>query len=260
MEKGGFSPGEIDSVTGPLIGRPKSATFRTLDVVGIDTFLHVADTVYQKSVGEEKQVFTPPPLMEEMVRRGWLGSKSGQGFYLKQGKDILELDPQTMQYHPRRKLKTAAIEQSRLEKDWGRKLKTLLYSDDRAGRLLWNIIAPVLLYSAEKLDEIAHDILSVDQAMKWGFGWELGPFEIWDALGLAEAAEMMKKSGRILPEWITDMLANRVSSFYKEENGERYFYHKGEYRRVDENPKVISLKKIKQQKGVYQEKQRCFFD
>ncbi len=253
MEKGGFSPGEIDSVTGPLIGRPKSATFRTLDVVGIDTFLHVADTVYQAVTGEEKQVFTPPPLMEEMVKRGWLGSKSGQGFYLKQGKDILELDPQTMQYHPRRKFKTAVLEQSRNEKGWGRKLKTLLYSDDRAGRLLWNIIAPVLLYSAEKLDEIGHDILSVDQAMKWGFGWELGPFEIWDALGLAEAAEMMKKSGRILPEWITDMLADRVSSFYKEENGERYFYHKGEYRRIDENPKVISLKKIKQQKGVIKE-------
>lgn len=250
MEEGGFSVGEIDSVTGPLIGRPKSATFRTLDIVGIDTFLRVADTAYQAATGEEKKVFAPPPIMQHMVKKGWLGSKSGQGFYLKKGKDILELDPHAMQYRPRKKLKSAAIEQSKLEHDWSKKLKLLLHQDDRIGRLLWKIITPVLLYAAEKLDEIAHDIPSVDKAMKWGFGWELGPFELWDALGFEETAKKMKKKGQVLPGWIDEMLKKGIRSFYQEENGSHFYYHRGKYRPMDENPKILNLKKIKQRNGV----------
>src|SRR5690606_8294299 len=127
MLKGGYSVGEIDSITGPIIGRPKSATFRTLDVVGLDTFVHVAKNVYDQVEGEEKEVFEVPQFMKKMLENGWLGSKSGQGFYLKKGSEILELNPETMEYEPRKKLKAASIEMSKQEKGTARKIKSLVY-------------------------------------------------------------------------------------------------------------------------------------
>ena len=153
MKNGGYSIGEVDSVTGPMIGRPKSATFRTLDVVGLDTFVHVAQNVYQQSVGAEKKMFETPNFMTEMLKKGWLGSKSGQGFFLKKGKEIMELDPETLDYIPRKKLITDSTEQSKHVKGLPNKLRTLIYGDDRAGNLLWDILIPVLIYSAEKVGE-----------------------------------------------------------------------------------------------------------
>ncbi|GAE47258.1 enoyl-CoA hydratase [Mesobacillus boroniphilus JCM 21738] len=141
MLKGGYSVGEVDSVTGPMIGRPKSATFRTLDVVGLDTFAHVAKNVYDQVEGEEKEVFEVPEFMKKMLENGWLGSKSGQGFFLKQGKEILELDPQTLEYGPRKKLKTASTEMANQEKGLANKMKALVYGKDRSGELLWNIFS-----------------------------------------------------------------------------------------------------------------------
>jgi len=250
MAEGGYSIGEVDSVTGPLIGRPKSATFRTLDVVGLDTFAHVADNVYQQTAGKEREVFEIPNFMKKMLQNGWLGSKSGQGFFLKKGKEILELDPSTLEYIPRKKLTTAAIEQSKQEKDISKKMKTLLYSEDRAGKLLWNILAPVLIYSADLLGEIADDIVSIDQAMKWGFGWKQGPFELWDCIGLEQSVKKLKATNAPVPKLIEEMLHNGCSSFYKKENGDSYFYHNGEYRLIEENPKILNLTKIKQRNGV----------
>ncbi|WP_108670629.1 3-hydroxyacyl-CoA dehydrogenase/enoyl-CoA hydratase family protein [Peribacillus acanthi] len=250
MTKGGYSVGEVDSVTGPLIGRPKSATFRTLDVVGLDTFAHVAKNVYDQVEGEEKEVFEVPEFMKKMLGNGWLGSKSGQGFFLKKGKEILELDPVTLEYVERKKLKTASTEMSKQEKGLSNKMKALVYSKDRAGELLWNIISPVLLYSAELLGTIADDIVAIDQAMKWGFGWELGPFETWDAIGLEKSVAKMKEEGRNIPQWIEDMIVNGQSTFYEEKEDGLYFYHNGEYKQVKENPKAINLKRLKKQKGV----------
>jgi 3-hydroxyacyl-CoA dehydrogenase len=250
MTKGGYSVGEVDSVTGPLIGRPKSATFRTLDVVGLDTFAHVAKNVYDQVDGEEKTIFEVPEFMKKMLENGWLGSKSGQGFFLKKGKEILELDPLTLEYVERKKLKTTSTEMSKQEKGLYNKMKALVYSKDRAGELLWNILSPVLLYSAELLGTIADDIVAIDQAMKWGFGWELGPFETWDAIGLEKSVAKMKEEGRKVPQWIDDMIANGQTSFYEDKEDGLYFYHKGEYQLVEENPKVINLKRLKKQKGV----------
>lgn len=250
MLKGGYSVGEVDSVTGPLIGRPKSATFRTLDVVGLDTFAHVANNVYEKVEGQEKEVFGVPSFMKEMLERGWLGSKSGQGFFLKKGKEILELDPNTMEYGPVKKLKTAATEASKQEKGTSNKLKALVYAKDRAGELLWNIFSPVLVYSAELLGEIADTIVDIDRAMKWGFGWDMGPFEAWDAIGVKESVQKMEEEGLSVPGWVKDMLEKGNTSFYKEDNHELYFYDHGEYKAVEFNPKVINLKKLKEQKGV----------
>lgn len=237
MVNGGYSVGEVDSVTGPLIGRPKSATFRTLDVVGLDTFAHVADNVHDHVTGDEQAVFVLPPFMRKMLANGWYGSKSGQGFYLKKGKEILELNIETMQYVERKKLKTASIEMSKQAKGLGDKLKLLVYGEDRAGKLLWNIIKSTLLYSAKLAHEIADDIVAIDQAMKWGFGWELGPFETWDAIGLEQSIEKMEQEGEEIPAWVKDLLASGGRSFY-------------ENKIVEHNPKVIHLKRVKDQHGV----------
>jgi 3-hydroxyacyl-CoA dehydrogenase len=250
MLKGGYSVGEVDSVTGPLIGRAKSATFRTLDVVGLDTFYHVANNVYEQVDGAEKEVFEVPEFLKEMVNRGWLGSKSGQGFFAKKGKEILELDPTTLEYGPRKKLKTAAVEASKQQKGTANKMKALVYADDRAGQLLWSLFSPVFIYSAELLGTIADDIVSIDNAMKWGFGWEMGPFESWDAIGLENSVAKMEAEGTVVPAWIKAMLANGHTSFYKVEDGVKSFYSNGEYKAIEVNPKIIDIKQVKAEKGV----------
>ncbi|WP_404429184.1 3-hydroxyacyl-CoA dehydrogenase NAD-binding domain-containing protein [Sutcliffiella horikoshii] len=250
MLEGGYSVGEVDSVTGPAIGRPKSATFRTLDVVGLDTFIHVANNVYEKVEGKEQEVFRIPDFMNKMKEKGWLGSKSGQGFFLKQGKEILELNPETLEYDARKKLKTPALEMSKQAKGYSNKMKALVYADDRAGNLIWSILAPVLSYSAELLGEIADDIVAIDQAMKWGFGWDHGPFETWDAIGLEQSVLKMKEDGISVPKWVDEMLANGHRSFYKKDGGTTLFYENGTYKALEVNPKVVHLKTLKETKGV----------
>lgn len=250
MMKGGYSVGEVDSVTGPLIGRPKSATFRTLDVVGLDTFIHVANNVFEKVEGEEKEAFTVPSFMKTMVEKGWLGSKSGQGFFYKKGKDIFELNYETLEYEPTKKLRAPSVEMSKQAKGTANKLKALVYANDRAGQLLWNILSPTLLYSAKLLGEIADDIVAIDRAMKWGFGWELGPFETWDAIGVRQSVEKMKAEGRQVPSWVEDMLASGHETFYKHEHGRVSYYDRGQYKPVEENEKVIHIHRLKEQKGV----------
>ncbi|WP_100401960.1 3-hydroxyacyl-CoA dehydrogenase/enoyl-CoA hydratase family protein [Bacillus sp. FJAT-42315] len=242
----GFTPGEVDSITGPLIGRPKSATFRTLDVVGLDTFIHVANNVYEQVEGEEKQVFEVPEFMKTMRDNGWIGAKSGKGFFKKEGKTILELHPETMKYSDQKKLTAASIEMAKQQKGTGAKLKALIYANDKAGQFLWKIIAPVLTYSAELTGEIADDIVAIDQAMKWGFGWSQGPFEMWDAIGVEKSVEKMEAEGLNVPVWVKKMLASGHTSFYQE----AHFYHKGEYTSIPVNSKVIDLKKLKKQGKV----------
>jgi 3-hydroxyacyl-CoA dehydrogenase len=255
MLAGGYSVGEVDSVTGPLIGRPKSATFRTLDVVGLDTFIHVARNVYDNVNGEEKKVFEVPDFMLKMQENGWLGAKTGQGFFLKRkgdkGSVILELNPNTLEYEERKKLNTPAVQLAKQQKGLSNKLKALVNAKgDRAADLIWAITKPSLLYSAELFGEIADDIVAIDYAMKWGFGWEMGPFEMWDAIGLKESVERMKQEGAKVPAWIEEMLAKGNEHFYLKENGKVFFYHKGEYRERIVNKKVINLKLYKEENGV----------
>ncbi|MFB4169345.1 3-hydroxyacyl-CoA dehydrogenase NAD-binding domain-containing protein [Virgibacillus sp. JSM 102003] len=255
MLKGGYSVGEVDSVTGPMIGRPKSATFRTLDVVGLDTFIHVAKNVYDQVEGAEKEVFDVPDFILKMQDNGWLGAKSGQGFFLKKkGKDgstIYELNPETLEYEDRKKLKTAATETAKQEKGSRRKLKALVSAKgDRASDLVWSIMKPVLIYSAELTGEIADDIVSIDQAMKWGFGWEIGPFETWDAIGLRKSVERMQEEGETVPGWVLELLEKGNESFYKTENGNVYYYDNGEYKQQSFNEKEINLKRLKDVNGV----------
>ncbi len=255
MLKGGYSVGEVDSVTGPLIGRPKSATFRTLDVVGLDTFAHVAKNVYDQVDGEEKAVFEVPDFMHSMLEKGWLGAKSGQGFFVKKkgekGSVIYELNPETLEYQERKKLTTAATQMAKQEKGVKRKLKALVNAKgDRAADLIWSISKPALIYSAELLGEIADDIPAIDNAMKWGFGWELGPFEMWDAIGVKTSVERMKEEEVTVPAWVEEMLANGYETFYKKDNGVVYYYDNGEYKQLPKNVKNINLKLHKETNGV----------
>jgi len=250
MVKRGYSIGEVDSVTGTLIGRPKSATFRTLDVVGLDTFMHVAKNAYDKTEGEEQKVFELPPFMKKMIDNGWLGAKSKQGFYLKKDKEILELDLETFEYGPTKKMKTPSIEMAKQQKGLANKVKTLVYANDRTGEILWSILSPTLRYSAELIGEIADDIVAIDNAMKWGFGWQQGPFEIWDAIGVAKAVEKMKAEDAEIPAFVQQMLESGVESFYKEEDGDLYFYDGEGYKPVTVNEKAIDLKLYKKKHGV----------
>ncbi|RKQ17249.1 3-hydroxyacyl-CoA dehydrogenase/enoyl-CoA hydratase family protein [Ureibacillus endophyticus] len=250
MLERGYSVGEVDSVTGLLIGRPKSATFRTLDVVGLDTFLHVAKTVYDQTTGEEQKVFEVPELMKKLVDAGSLGAKSGQGFFVKKGKDIFEIDPATMEYVPVKKLQTPSIEMAKQTKGLSNKVKTLVYAKDRTGELLWNIFAPTLIYSAELTGIIADNIVEIDNAMKWGFGWTQGPFEMWDAIGVKQSVEKMEAEGREIPAFVKSLLEKGYESFYKEVDGEVAYFDGSDYSKVPVNEKEIHLKRYKKKHGV----------
>ncbi len=245
-----YSIGEVDSVTGPTIGRPKSATFRTLDVVGLDTFAHVAKNVYEKTTGEEQAVFEESPILNKMIQNGWIGAKNGQGFFKKEGREILELNLSTFEYEPVKKLKAPSLEMAKQVKGLGNRVKTLVYANDRVGELLWNIFAPTLVYSAELTGEIADDILAIDNAMKWGFGWAQGPFEMWDSIGVEKSVAKMEAEGRVVPAFVKEFLEKGLTSFYSEIDGDLAYYNGVEYVKVPVNEKAIDLKRYKKKHGV----------
>ncbi|WDL98023.1 3-hydroxyacyl-CoA dehydrogenase/enoyl-CoA hydratase family protein [Alicyclobacillus sp. ALC3] len=243
---------EVDAITGPAMGRPKSATFRTLDLVGLDTFVHVAKNV-QASVSEgwEKDAFAIPAYIEQMVANRWLGDKTGQGFFKKEkstaGKEILALDLETLAYRPRKKVDSKALKAAKNAANVGKKMETLVYGDDVAAQFAWDVLKKALLYTAEKQDEIAGDIVAVDNAMKWGFNWKLGPYETWDAIGVRRSVERMRAEGETIPQFVEDLLASGHESFYEREKGEspRFFVGKNEFRGVDEPKEQINLARLK---------------
>ena len=212
--------------------------------------MHVAKNVYDKTEGEEQKVFELPPFMKKMIDNGWLGAKTKQGFYVKKDRDILELDFETFEYSKAKKLKTPSIEMAKQQKGLANKVKTLVYADDRTGEILWNILAPTLRYSAELNGEIADDIVAIDKAMKWGFGWQQGPFEIWDAIGVEKSVEKMKEEGKEVPAFVQSLLDKGYQSFYKEEDDELYFFDGADYKAVPVNEKTFDLKRYKKKHGV----------
>ncbi|GFZ87698.1 enoyl-CoA hydratase [Paenibacillus marchantiophytorum] len=255
MLAGGYSVEEVDAVTGPAMGRPKSATFRTLDLVGLDTFVHVAGNVFDLVTDpEEKAIFDPPVILKTMVANGWIGEKTGQGFYKKvkseTGKEIQALDLNTLTYSASRKISSGSLEAAKQAKGTAGKLKALLGAKDRYSMLAWNILKPVLLYSAEKLEEIADSIVEIDNALKWGFNWDLGPFETWDAIGLKRSVERMEAEGSEVPEWVKAWIAAGHDSFYEHKGGQSFYYLKNEYQGVEARPELISLAALKQQNKV----------
>ncbi|OAB29982.1 3-hydroxyacyl-CoA dehydrogenase [Paenibacillus macquariensis subsp. defensor] len=255
MLNNGFSVEEVDAVTGPAMGRPKSATFRTLDMVGLDTFVHVADNVYANITSEtEKAAFAAPDALTSMVSRGWFGEKSGQGFYLKKkganGSEIWSLDLSSMEYHPQKKVTSGSLEAARLAKGARGKTKALIATGDRYSEFAWNILKQVLLYSAEKVGEIANSIYEIDEAMKWGFNWELGPFETWDTLGLVRSVERMEKEGLHVPSWVKDWIAAGNQSFYQKKEGTLYYVSEQNFKLVEQPPEIITLSSLKEKNKI----------
>ncbi|MCF7823579.1 MAG: 3-hydroxyacyl-CoA dehydrogenase/enoyl-CoA hydratase family protein [Candidatus Marinimicrobia bacterium] len=211
-----LSIADVDALTGTLIGHMKSATFRTADVVGLDTLVHVAENAYEKGEqDEERDIFKIPAYLQSMLDNGWLGQKTQQGFYKKvDQKTILALNLDTLEYEASVKKKYDAIRVSKNETYLPGKLRSLVKIDDVAGKFLWELNAGILIYSANRLPEISDDLVNIDNAMKWGFGWDLGPFEVWDALGVIPTVARMQADGRKIPVWVKTMLEKGFTSFY----------------------------------------------
>lgn len=257
MQAYGLGIDDVDTITGPVLGRPKSATFRTLDLVGLDTFVHVAKNVQQSvSSATEQAAFTVPSSLLQMVSNGWLGEKSGQGFFKRvktaEGKEIHVLDLETLTYRPKSRLKSSSFEKANSQATLVDKLRTMVYGDDDAARFAWHVLKKVLLYTAEKWSEIADDIVSVDNAMKWGFNWELGPFETWDAIGVVTSVERMRAEGETIPPFVEKLLESGQTSFYEHSTtaAPRFFVGSGQFANQPESPESISLQRLKQQGKV----------
>lgn len=230
MQQQGLTIDEIDALTGPIIGRPKSATFRTADVVGIDTLVKVAKGVADNCASDEaRDKFHIPAWLEKMVSQQWLGDKTGQGFFKKTKnaggqKEILTLDLNTMEYKPRVKPKFASIEAAKPIDDLKQRIQMLHYAGDKAGTFYRTFHYGLFSYISHRIPEISDEIYRVDDAMMAGFGWEIGAFESWDLVGVAKTVTAMKAEGFSVAPWVDTMLASGAKSFYKVENGKRLCY------------------------------------
>jgi 3-hydroxyacyl-CoA dehydrogenase len=230
MDKLDLNIDEIEALTGPIIGRPKSATFRTADVVGIDTLVKVAAGVKDNCPADEaKEIFTIPAWLEKMVDNKWLGDKTGQGFFKKTKsadgqKEILTLNLKTFEYGPRQRPKFATLETAKPIEDLKQRLKMLASGKDKAGEFYRQFHYSLFSYISNRIPEISDELFRVDDAMKAGFGWEIGAFESWDVLGVKETAESMEAAGYNIAVWVKDFIAGGNISFYKVENGKRLYY------------------------------------
>jgi 3-hydroxyacyl-CoA dehydrogenase len=230
VDKLGLTIDEVEALTGPLIGRPKSATFRTADVVGIDTLVKVAKGVYENCPADEaRETFVIPAWLTKMVENNQLGDKTGQGFFKKTKggsgeKEILTLNLKTMEYGPRLKPKFSSVEAAKPIDDLQQRLKMLVAAPDKAGEFFRHFHYGLFSYISHRIPEISDEIYRVDDAMMAGFGWEIGAFESWDVLGVAKTTEAMKTNGYKVAGWVDEMLAAGNKSFYKVESGKRYSY------------------------------------
>lgn len=257
MGQYGLGVDEVDALTGTVIGRPKSATFRTLDLVGLDTFADVAANVRQSvSDAAEQKAFQLPPYIEQMLDKRWLGEKTQQGFYKRErtesGNEILALDLENFSYRPRKKVVSPTFEAARVAKSLPEKLRAMAYGKDAAAQFVWTILKRTLLYTARHQTEIADDIVAVDQAMKWGFHWELGPYEIWDVLGVEQSVARMREEGEQIPEFVETLLASGKRTFYASATpGQSLFFVGTEDFKVAEKPvEKLTLADFKARNGV----------
>jgi 3-hydroxyacyl-CoA dehydrogenase len=230
MEKLGLNVDEIDALTGPVIGRPKSATFRTADVVGIDTLVKVAKGVADNCPGDEaRALFAIPAWLDKMIASNWLGDKTGQGFFKKTKgaggeKEILTLNLQSLEYGPRQKAKFATLETAKPIEDLKTRLKALCAGTDKAGEFYRLFHYHLFSYISHRIPEISDEIYRVDDAMMAGFGWEIGAFESWDALGVGKTLQAMKAAGFTVAAWVEEMINAGNTSFYKIENANKLYY------------------------------------
>ncbi|MFY0524372.1 3-hydroxyacyl-CoA dehydrogenase NAD-binding domain-containing protein [Archangium gephyra] len=229
MQKAELSIEEVDKIFGPAMGRPKSAVFRTADIVGLDTFSHVAKNCYDTlTQDEEREVFAIPDFLQKMVAKGMLGDKSGGGFYKKDrsagGKDILALDLKTLEYRPQVKVRYESLGAAKDVEDVRERVATVLNGQDKAAKFAERITLDVLAYASRRIPEIADDVVNIDRGMRWGFAWDLGPFETWDAYGVKKGLERMKELGLKPAAWVEQMVASGRTSFYGVEGGKDTYW------------------------------------
>ena len=251
---------EVDAIVGKPMGRPGSAAFGTGDLVGLDTLYHVSNNVYENTPNDEKRdVFKVPEFIEKMVKQGWLGDKSGQGFYKKikdeKGKKKLVLDYNTMEYKDSQKYKFDSLTMAKNAETPEEKIKILASSDDRAAKFAWKVTKDTLVYAANRIPEIADDIVNIDNAMKWGFNWALGPFETWDAIGLAGSVEKMEKEGIKISDNVKRVLEKGYGRFYLDVKGEKFYFDfkTGTYQPIVKRNNVISLESLKKKGMILKE-------
>jgi 3-hydroxyacyl-CoA dehydrogenase len=263
FQEDGYTIEEVDALTGSLIGLPNSATFRLVDIIGLDVWNFVSKNLYELAPADPwRERFLPPPFLTDMIQRGWLGEKKGQGFYKRTGKgdkkEIFAIDVKTFEYHPAAKPKFPEAEDARLIDDLPGRLRVLVKGQGRASSFLWKLYSDSFLYAAERIPEIADRVVEIDNAMKWGYAHQLGPFELWDALGFKDVCERLEKEGRALPAPVIEMRRRGATGFYRPADEKRrprteHFDFKDLcFRPMDDRPGVVSLKNRKRAGNVIQ--------
>jgi len=257
---------EVDKLTGPVIGRPKSATFRTVDVVGLDTLVHVANGIKEHCTSDERhELFSLPDFIVSMMEANRLGSKTGEGFYKKVKKDgkseILSLELTTGEYRAAKKAKFTTLEKTKSVSNVADRFPILIDGSDKAGDFYRLVFADLFAYVSHRIGEITDAIYKIDDAMKAGFGWEHGPFEIWDAVGLQKGIELVKKQNLQIPNWIEELAANQ-SSFYKVVEGKTHYYdtESKSYQHIPGREGFILLDNLREKQTVYQNKDFSLID
>lgn len=259
VDKMKLSVEEVDKFTGPVIGHPKSATFRTSDLVGLDTLIHVVSDLYQNCPNDEaKDLFKPPHFIQKLYDNKWLGDKTGQGFYKKvkneKGKsEILALDLETLEYRPTQKVKSATLESAKSITELRPRLKVLVKGNDKAGAFYRASFSALFAYVSNRIPEIANDLYQIDDAIEAGFGWEIGPFKKWDAIGVQEGVAMMKAEGKTPAAWVEEMLASGCTSFYKMEKGKQLYYDikAKAYKVIPGTEDLISLDALREEHTIF---------
>jgi len=259
VEEMGLTVEEVDKLTGPVLGRPKSATFRTCDVVGLDTLVHVANGLKANCPNdEEKALFELPNYVSKMLENGWLGSKSNQGFYkkvkLENGKsEILTLDLNTLEYRSAQKAKFATLEMTKSVDDLKTRTKMLFAGKDKAGEFYRKLYGGLFAYVANRLPEISDDLFKIDDALKAGFGWEIGPFETWDIIGLDAGIQLIEAAGRTVPAWIKEMSSSENKSFYNTSKGSKQYYNQDTkaYQVIPGTENMVILEALRSENKVW---------
>src|SRR5216684_1052765 len=254
----GYSIEEVDKITGPAVGRPKTATFRTFDLVGLDVLAHVVKNLHENLPEDpERETFAMPEFVAKMIERGLLGNKTKAGFYKRQKgeedkREILAINVETLDYRPAEKVKLPSLEMAKNIEDTAERIKTLVWSKDRAGAFLWKTFSRTLCYTAHRIPEIADTVVEIDRAMQWVFNWALGPFEAWDAIGVDKSVARLKEEGQSVPANVQKMLDSGAKSFYKQENGQRFYFDfpSAKYVPASDPPGTIVLKSLKDRSGV----------
>jgi 3-hydroxyacyl-CoA dehydrogenase len=258
MLEDGYSIEEVDKITGQIVGRPKSATFRTFDLVGLDVFGHVVKNLYEALPDDdEREVFVAPEFLGAMIGRGILGNKTKGGFYRRQPgeggkKEIWTIDHATLDYRPSQKVKLPALDMAKNIEDLPERIRTLVWSKDRVGAFLWKTMSRTFRYAANRIPEIADTVVEIDRGMRWGFNWELGVFETWDAIGVEKSVARMKEDGVTVPPNVQKLLDSGAKSFYKQHDGQKFYFDFAteQYLPLADQPGVIILKSVKDRTGV----------